>query len=1333
MSDLLKLIQAYLAQANIRGIDPENPIPFHVRSPDGQPNEGKIFVVQVGYTEPTFSQLPYSVLWICYDQQSDMHAKLYRRVSHHPSAITPELNYTWVEITDYSQTFEKEQFYIPVADLDLVDGGDQVDPILVASTEAYGTVVTSESVAEPVAIITTDSRLTDSREPLPHVHDDEPRATLQVYQYEVPLVGEDEEPVIIEGEGLVEVKRAYVKIDSAFPSAYGQILFIKAKDEKHDHVWIGEWRKASLDDIEITGPKVVSAQIVSPSEVFGDNETYDFNWQVTYDDDNVVLMNPTWSVDENVLSIVIDDDGVLDIPNLEEATQITVSARAVYDGREFTDSVDIDIENSFVPVEPQRIEISGPLTVKELLTGKYTVTLFSSDGSSSKVTPDTFTSNNTSAAIIDVTGNLTTYDVDENQAVTLTAEYTVNGTLFSDTFDMTVIVEILDWNLEIRGVAVMDELTSEDFEVYSVDENGTEVLISSPNTFEITGGNAHATLVGGTLTANEVLGNHAVTLTAEHTVDSVTKTVTKQVTVRDVSTYPESIEITFPAEMDENETINLVLNVVYDDGSRTLLGNPSVVKFNKSNVLTYVEPLGITSGSVTAPTSVTITVEHTVDGTKVSGTHNVKVRNSEAEATRLRANQATTYIQEKGTTVGFGLFLVNDDSTETQVLDRENVTITPNTEHDIEITLGDQAGWLFRSIENFVGGNIITTFTVVYEHEGTRLTLEHPVHIIDSVQLVTGIEIDGVTQVNENATINLAVKTVKDNGVKETITNVAPMSVTQVPNILTITKSGQNIVCKAPNNLTEDTPVTISVEHDIDGVTFRDDHVVTVKNTVRGVADWNVAGDDIVYVGRKHEDIYAYSLDVDYDDGTTSSDIRALEWRITDNPNVIISNQDTGRIDFTITESDVTGDQKFTIQARHTLTGTSIWKEKEVTIKQQPRDQIEFRIEGQDELNENVISNGYIGQAHFGNRWFDDCVLKSLVIVGESHGATIVQGNKIDTSRVTSARTLTVRGTFDWMEMVDNVATLEIALKNNDNTTIRSITFDADGEAPKVGEEINPTAVTVVMSNSQTSKVTAKSVTILEGAELVTVTGTGASTRFTVKDIDETGVVRWTGIADVQGLDETVAEGSITATKVIPFVMKMGFAMCEALQPELLEHSVEDLIPLMEADHYYFEITDEMGERAVVGAPGFQEINLDMGDAPDGTYPVYPEPAPYSTTHIIVKAKWGRPCFTNAISQEETIHGEGARSYRPRDALDTLPDTKPHPWVLPLEKKYEDHIASEIAAVRFPLGYIPYKDPNDGEVYIMVRAGMPAAPTQSGPPVFLRLRFVPWMSAFPLD
>lgn len=1329
MSDLLKLIQAYLAQANIRGIDPENPIPFIIRSPDGQPNEGKKFIVQVGYTEPTFSQLPYSVLWICFDRESDRHAKLFRRVSHHPSPLTPDLEYTWMEITEYEQVFEKEQFYVPVADLDLVDGSDQVDPILVASKESLGTVLTKEDSVEPRAILTTDERLSDPRASLPHEHDDKPRTMLKVFGYEVPLLDEEGQPVVIDGEPLQEVKLAYVRIEDAFPSEDNELLFIKEKDPELENVWIGEWRQARASDILSTGPKVISARIVAPAASYEDNKDYDFNWEVTYDDNNVVLLDPTWTVTDNVLSIVIDNDGVLSIPDLQEDTQVTVTAAATYEGQEFTDSVVVDIADNYTPVVPERIEITGPITVKELEAGQYTVKLYMSDGSSSVVTPDSFVSDNETAAIIDVNGKMTTYDIEENQPVTLTANYSVDGVDLSTTFDMTVVVEVLDWNLEIRGAASMDELTTETFEVYTVDEKGGEASIT-PNTFTITNGQAHANLVGLELTANDINGDQTITLRAEHTVDSVTKSATKSVVIRDLTVYPESLELTFPSQMDEQSSLDMVLNIVYTDGSKAPLANPDQVTFSKSGVLTYAAPLTINSGAITANTTVDITVNHTESGVALEATQRVTVQNSISESTGIKPQQNPLYVNEMGIGVSMYLYLVNDDHTTTQIEDLENVTLTPSSDL-IEIEEQSSGnGWNITSVKNVIGNQNVT-IKADYLHEGKTLTNNIDVTVLDKVQAVTGIEIDGSETVNEGGTVNLQVKLLKDDGTKETLSSVAAVTVSQSPNIMTLSKSGQNIVCKAPTNLTSDTPVTITVEHDVDGKTLTDDHVITIANTTKSISSWSVEGADEVVIGRKFVEQYAYSLTMNFDDGTTSTDVKALEWRIQDNPNVIISNQDSGRIDFTIKESELTATQTFTIEARALINGVSEWASKQVSIIAQDRSEIGFRIYGDEELNENVVSTEYVGQAYFNSNWIDNCNLKTLSIVGESHGAKVVNGNQIDTAKVVGEQTITIRGTFDWAEMTDVTETLEVTLKDN-LIDFKSAEFKMNGGEYPEGDSIDPTGVTVTMTNNTTRNAVAKSINIVSGAEFVDVSGSGSSTRFKVKSgLASDGTVTWNGVVTVDGEDHNVTNATVSVKKVESFVMKTAFAMAEALQPTRLVDGVDELLPLMEADPYYFEITDEMAAKAKYGGQEYTgDIDLGLNSAPDGTYPVYPDPAPYSTTHIITKVEWGRPIFVNILGYLETVHYEGARTYKPRDTLETLPDTPPAPWKVPLDAKYDAHQEQLSNFQTGVVSYIPYIDPNTGEKYVMTRGGWPAAPTV-GTPTTLFLRFIDWEVPFP--
>ena len=59
---LIDFISNYLTLAGYRNVAPDTPIKFEIQPERSHPN--RLFIVVVSFFEPTFSQLPYNVIWL---------------------------------------------------------------------------------------------------------------------------------------------------------------------------------------------------------------------------------------------------------------------------------------------------------------------------------------------------------------------------------------------------------------------------------------------------------------------------------------------------------------------------------------------------------------------------------------------------------------------------------------------------------------------------------------------------------------------------------------------------------------------------------------------------------------------------------------------------------------------------------------------------------------------------------------------------------------------------------------------------------------------------------------------------------------------------------------------------------------------------------------------------------------------------------------------------------------------------------------------------------------------------------------------------------------------
>jgi hypothetical protein len=164
-------------------------------------------------------------------------------------------------------------------------------------------------------------------------------------------------------------------------------------------------------DVTITYiPVLTSIAISGPTQV-NENSTASYTCTATYDDGSTSTVTAAWNENSNYASI---NNGVLTTADVLASQQCTITAS--YQGHTDTHNVTI----TYIPVLTS-IAISGPTQVDENSTASYTCTATYDDGSTLTVTAAW--SENSSYAVIDSNGNLTTDLVISNQPCQITATY----------------------------------------------------------------------------------------------------------------------------------------------------------------------------------------------------------------------------------------------------------------------------------------------------------------------------------------------------------------------------------------------------------------------------------------------------------------------------------------------------------------------------------------------------------------------------------------------------------------------------------------------------------------------------------------------------------------------------------------------------------------------------------------------------------------------------------------------------------------------------------------------------------------------------------------------
>lgn len=375
-SMLQQTIETYARLALIRGCSSALPIRFSL-VPDTTTQVEYILIASYG--EPTFSEIPYNVLWLDMSGSSVSYKQILRRVSHISDG---QHRGTWFKCDAYSDLYAEAQVYLTVvenaSDLGL-DVGDLT--VGLATTTKMGRVLL-ESGTAAVGICSDDPRMDDERTPLPHesMHLDYARTLIKINQTQ------------------------HAVVESAAPSA-GSTLVLKAQSPTDSNIYTAEWRSLTVDDILWTSPKLESLiiELAGAASYMDSGTSADLLAKAVYTDhtENDPL-GIVWSLSDNNLGIVIDQStGVVTAPVIAYDIDLTVTAYLVDPvfNKTVTNTyvlrIVASIEDTVVGIEIVGTESYAFQfdfeTAPVAQSGLYTVALVYASGAREAIVPDTFT------------------------------------------------------------------------------------------------------------------------------------------------------------------------------------------------------------------------------------------------------------------------------------------------------------------------------------------------------------------------------------------------------------------------------------------------------------------------------------------------------------------------------------------------------------------------------------------------------------------------------------------------------------------------------------------------------------------------------------------------------------------------------------------------------------------------------------------------------------------------------------------------------------------------------------------------------------------------------
>lgn len=727
---LQSTIRQLINLARLRGVNPAHPVQITLTENDTA--EARNFIVVCSYTEPTFSEVPYNCLWINVNMGSPDFGLLRRRTSH---VTDGAFRGTWEEIVDMPHLYSVSQVYRFVVENPADLGMDISDTTLPhATTRVMGVVTLQSDHPDTEAVSSSDPRMTDARYPNAHDHPDYPRSKIKINATQ------------------------YALVEGNKPDA-NSVLLIHAPHPTNRDVFLARWDHLKVEDVEWSSPRLERLVISLPGNASFMNDDSEMDLIGTAVWSNRTEVDPTgleWSIAANNVGVTIDPvTGVVTAPKLQFDTDLKVTVRLfdVVFNKWATAEYTLRIIVKAVVVVLTSIEIVGPTEMFPADQATFGVVGHYSDGTSAAIAPDTFAGNNNQALALSqyvgVAGR-----VNSDTVVTLSA---VKDGL-TDTHDV-LIHKLVPVTLTITGPATINEHTSAGY-LFTVAYNDGTQQQTTVNTFTVD--NAKATITGSNVAAGEVVVDEAAVLTATKTVNGVTVTATKNITLRNVSNppvkYPESLLVGGAGEVQELTSSQYTAQVVYSDGSTAPLSQADVTGW--STVVGTINSTGMfTAPDVITDTPSTVTVRATVAGYALTGSKNIMIRNVEVVVPDHITITGPTSINEGSVTTYQADLYYSDGSVR---------AVSSSEMTSWEVTGGSTISTKGTLTAKQVNADETATITLSATCDGVALTDTHVVTLRNLSVGPASLAIIGPTDANEGTTSNYAGQITLTNGSKVT-------------------------------------------------------------------------------------------------------------------------------------------------------------------------------------------------------------------------------------------------------------------------------------------------------------------------------------------------------------------------------------------------------------------------------------------------------------------------------------------------------------------------------------------------------------------------------------
>ncbi|WP_372845807.1 hypothetical protein [Pontiella sp.] len=471
-----------------------------------------------------------------------------------------------------------------------------------------------------------------------------------------------------------------------------------------------------MTGIEISGPSTVNEQ-----------EPAQFTCTGKYSDATTKQVQPVWGVDVAFASI--SDSGELLSDDLSADALVNITAS--FGGKTATASITVlDTTPTLVS-----LAIEGPGSVDEGMNGQFSCYATYSDESVSQI--DANWSVSSTAATIDSTGLLLAGSVDADVELIVWAS---SGEMTAQKAVTISDVPSVVTGITISGAVFMDEGSEIQLDCIAEYSDGTSSLVAA----SWSENSAYATIENGLLQADDVSSDQSVTVGASYGGFADTHVVL----IKYVAPTLENISISGDASVAEESTSTYVCTAHYSDGTSEPVTD---VIWSESSSYASIGTSGtLTTGDVLEDESFTLTASYGGKTDSIS----VTILYVEPDLVSIEIAGATSV--DEGEAAHYTCTGYYSDST--------SKSVEPIWSVNSSNALIGAGGWL--TVQDIAASETVLVSALL---DGVPDSLSVTLNYVAPSVVVTGIWIDGPSEMNELSSITLSCKAAFSDGTTNTV------------------------------------------------------------------------------------------------------------------------------------------------------------------------------------------------------------------------------------------------------------------------------------------------------------------------------------------------------------------------------------------------------------------------------------------------------------------------------------------------------------------------------------------------------------------------------------